>query len=280
MPRAYENLVLERDVSLGIENLFMAPYPTTFDPTTQITDVLDIGSSWPGFVWLGAVVEDTPQLTVSREKFQLMTGIPKSLQYEAITQVAGKFECSLYTISPRRTAYALGNVDPLNVTKTGGTSFASINSVTNKYIVTLAGTPAGGLSVNDYIVTASATTGIAQSVNEAQVSSINGLTIVFGTPSLLTTPSANHFLAKITAVKQPYGTKELRKYALVGLADFVDGAQVIHYLPKVAPGGEFVEAIRPDDVGKIPLSFDAYALSNSDYGVSGLVVGHRYWLPR
>jgi hypothetical protein len=249
--KTYENLIMERETSLAIENVFIAPYGTSW----TATPIQDILAPPTGFTWLGAVVEDSPNMTVSREKFQLSTGIPKVLQYEAVTSVAGRFECMLYSNSPRKVQYALGNVDARNVF-TEGTSFSQVGTTpaATQYQVTLDASPQVAYAVGDYLAIHSDSSTIVVSQNEAQISSISGLSL-------------------------PFGTNLIRTYTLLGVAEFVDNVQIVHKLTKVAAGAEFSEQFRPDDVGKIPLSFDCYGLSNADYGSSQLIVGERFWFP-
>jgi len=285
--RTYENLIFSREVSLGIEHLLIAPYPTTFDPTCAIADIMDPPT---GFRWLGAVVEDSANITVSREKFQLITGVPKILQYEAVMQVAGKLEIQLYSNSPRKIQYALGNLDTYNIVYCAVSSVSTVSSVTNKYAITLSATTSTTTpwAVGDYIVTAPASsaitgaTSLIYSQNEAQISSISGLTFYFGTPGFPTTPTVgpNCNAIKISGAKNAYGGGIVKTYTLIGVADFIDGVQVLHKFDKVAPGGEFAEAIKPSDVGKIPMAFDAYGMSNADWPQANLLVGQRYWFPK
>lgn len=275
MPKTYENLVFTREVGLAVENFFVAPYPTTFSPT-RVDDVFAPPS---GFTWLGATVEDTPGVTVTREKFQLQTGIPKVIQFEAITAVAGRVEAMLYSHSPRKVQYSMGNVDAHNLI-TDASSATDITSVTDNKIITLTSSPQEDWNVGDFIVTTTTAVGsLVLTQNEAQIASINGLTIAVGTPGFPTTPTASDTTVKVLGVKQPFGTNQIDTYAVLGVAEFADGVQVIHHFEKMAPAGEWTEQIRPDDVGKIPIAFDAYGLSNAEFGSSQLIVGKRYWFP-
>jgi hypothetical protein len=273
--KTYENLIFEREVSIAIENLFVAPYPTTWT-ATPVADILDPPS---GFTWLGAVVEDSPSVTVSRDLFQLQTGVPRVLQYQAVTTVAGRFECQLYSNSPRKVQYALGNVDAHNVLSAPSSPVA-ISSVTDKYTVTLTASPAVDWAVGDFIVTALTTNTLAISQNEAQISSINGANVTVGTPGFPNTPTTSHEAGRIAAVKSPFGTNQIKQYTLLGVAEFIDNVQIVHKFDKVSPSAEYAEQVRPDDVGKITLGFDAFGISNADYGGSYLIVGERFWFPK
>lgn len=273
--KSYENLIFEREVSLAIQNIFVAPYGTSWT-AARVTDVL---AAPLGFYWLGAVVEDTPNMTVTREKFQLITGVPKVIQYQTVMQVAGRFECALYSNSPRKVQYALGNVEARNV-------MADTDPVTvtagphTRYTVTLSGSPDVAYNVGDYLAFHSNASTLAISQNEAQINSIGtAKEIYFGTPGLPNTPAGGDYGKKVSHVKLPLGTGLIRNYIMLGVADFIDGTQIIHKLNKVASAGEWSEQFRPDDVGKVPMAFDCYGVSNADYGSSQLIVGERFWFP-
>jgi hypothetical protein len=175
MAKSYDNVIIEAEVSLAIERLLIGPSSATWDPSGGR---IDISSPPSDFVDLGAVVEDTPALTVNRTKFQLELGIPKALQYEAIMGVKGEMSISVYGKSN-------------DIAKFGtGTDIVSMGT--------------------------------------------------FGT-------------------RIAYGKTTLTKFALIGVADFTDGTQVVHYFPSVSLKPDFAEAIKPDQVGIIAVGFDAYS---------------------
>jgi hypothetical protein len=64
-------------------------------------------------------------------------------------------------------------------------------------------------------------------------------------------------------VRQTIGTSHIQFYQLLGVADFLDGAQVQHFMPKVTAAEDFEEMIRPDKEGQTPLSFTAYGVLNN-----------------
>jgi hypothetical protein len=267
MGKTYTNTVEEKDVGLAIENILVAPYGTSWTPAK-----VDISSPPAGFTHLGAVKEDTPNLTVTRSKFQLKTGIPQSLQYEAIMGLDGKFSIVLYSRSSRKLQYALANVAPINL---GVANATSVSSVTSRTVVTVSS--AAGLAVDQFVVTATSSAALESGQNEAAINSINGTDIYLYEPGFGTLPGGSDAFASFTGTRIPYGTAQLRKFTVLGVADFTDGVQVVHYMPKASGGGEMVEELQAGDVAKIPMQFDLYTTTTTLYGGSELIVGERFW---
>lgn len=196
--KSYNNTITENEVSLAIEQVLIATSGTSWTPGR-----VDVGSPPSGFTHLGAVVEDTPSLQVTREKFRLQTGIPKVIQYQAIIGLTGRFEAQLHSNAWDKWAYAFGNY-------TVGTSGAMI--------------------------------------------------------------------------RQPYGTALMSTYFILGVADFINGVQVVHAMYKVAPTDEMREEIRPATNPHCPLSFEALGIRAStvsvSYGTSDeLIIGERFYFP-
>lgn len=190
---SYDNAITTAEVSMTIERLLIGTYlSATFDPSTG---KVNISSPPAGFEDLGAVVEDTPTVTIRREKFQLKLGLPKALQYEAVIGVDGEIACTIYGKSNDIAKYAYG------------TDITSIDT----------------------------------------------------------------FVTRIA-----FGRTTVNKYAILGVADFVDGTQVVHYFPEVSIKPEVTENLRPDDVGKIPMGFDAYSHISTIHG-DERIVGERFY---
>lgn len=107
MAKTYLNEINTDEVSLGITKLFVAPADTSWSVGRCN------GTSPPAsFYDLGAVVEDTPVLRVTREKFKLITGIPRVLQFQAILAMEGNFQAMLHSNNWAKFQYALGNTSP------------------------------------------------------------------------------------------------------------------------------------------------------------------------
>lgn len=195
MAKTYDNEIVEEEVSLAIERLLVATSANTYDPETD--GKIDIATPPTGFVDVGAVVEDTPVLTVTREKYQLRLGIPRALQYEQIIGVDGQFVCTVWAKSNDIVAKALG-VDIVACT-------------------------------------------IATNVTRV-----------------------------------PFGRTTINKYAIIGIADFVDGTQVVHYFNEVSVKPEYSENIRPDEAGRVVMGYDCYSHISTIHG-DERIVGERFY---
>ena len=192
MGKSYDNEIVESEVSMAIERVLIGPYTATWDPSTG---KVDISSPPANFVDLGAVVEDSPTLTVTKTKYQLELGLPKALQYEAIIGVKGEMVVSVYGKSNIIAEYA------------SGTDAVTIGTFGNRVA---------------------------------------------------------------------YGRTTINKFAILGVADFVDGTQVVHYFQKVSVKPDYVEAIKPDQVGIMALGFDCYSQISTIHG-SERIVGERVY---
>lgn len=271
--RTYSNVINENEVSIAVEHLLIAPVGTSYSPTKLSYDV----TAWPtGFRSLGAVVDDSVTLTITREKFQLMTGLPKVLQYEAVIGMSGRMQAVLHSFSPRKAQYALGNFDPVN---TLINTSSGISSVTNHNVLSLSHT--NQLAVGDMVVYhPSSATSLPIGQSEAEIVSISSNLVYFATPGFDVLPTTAGFVAKYTAVKQAIGTSRITRYAMIGLADLLDGSQIQHYVPKVAPGAEFTEAIKHVENWRMPVSFDIYSQLTAGFGpTSEQVLVQRWYFP-
>lgn len=207
MSRSYNNTLVLHEVSVAIEQFLIAPYPQVFSPAR-----IDLANPPAGYVHLGGVVEDTPSLSISREKYQIITGIPRVPQYQAIIGVNGKLEFSLWSNSYHKVQYALGNL------------WYSYNSVTTTSVTTLT-TIASGEVFTQYL-----------------------------------------------------GTKNINEFALLGVADFINGAQVIHELGRCSPADDWQESFKPDAAGQVPMSFDLLGYETTLGSCTELIVGKRHYI--
>lgn len=263
-----------REVSLAIERLLIAPKDTAWTPARIWVD-----SVLPtGFADLGAVVEDTPTITVSRTNFELRTGIPQILRYQAVMGVDGTFAIQLHSNSPRKVQFAMGNVAPVNMVANTPWPVVSTPAPSTRMSLTLSASLA--LNVGDYIVAATNASTLGVTENEAHISSISAAVIYFNSPGLPNTPAVGDFVTKLTGVRLPAGTSKLKHYRLLGVADFIDGVQIVHDFQDAMPGGEWTEAIKPTENGKIQLTYSALGYSTSTYGAtSELIIMERFWFP-
>src|SRR5436189_3266418 len=82
--RSFANQITVEDVSIGLQQILVAPAGTTWTPGR-----IDVSSPPTGFYHLGAVQDDAPQLATQKALYQLATGIPSVLQYQAVLSLTG-----------------------------------------------------------------------------------------------------------------------------------------------------------------------------------------------
>ncbi|MCK9596422.1 hypothetical protein M0R19_04520 [Candidatus Pacearchaeota archaeon] len=264
----YQNLIVEEEISLAVEQFFIAPEGTAYTPGR-----VNASSPPSGFVALGAVVEESPTVNITRSLYQLSTGVPKTLQYQKVMEFGAAITATLFSFDPKKVQYALGNVDPTNVIET---TCVSLASVTDKETITLSGSPATAWAVGDYIATASSTTGVVTTSNLARISSINGLTIVFSSYTFDNTPASHDYVSKVSVTMLPFGTSQLKKYVLLGVADMIDGPQAQHFFKKVSPAGDWSHSLKAE-ASQMPINFTAYATASTSYtGSSENIVGEYF----
>lgn len=283
MGKTYTNEIREDEVSLAIEHLLIAPVGTAA-PAGRI-DVASLGT-YTNFTHLGGVVEDTPSVTINREKYQLETGIPRTLQYDATVAMSGQFTVSFYSNSNKVVRYALGNVPPSFVYTGAVTSILSTAiSFSNRTLAVTINTT--GYAVGDMIVlNASAgttpSTIWSDSYLEGYVESKTTNQIILrsfdGTPTFGTTVG----VIKVAKTVIPFGTSQIPKYYIIGVADFIDGVQIQHHLYKASPVGDFTETVQPGQAGMIAATWDLFATTSTSYnnGSSELILGERFYYPR
>lgn len=80
-----------------------------------------------------------------------------------------------------------------------------------------------------------------------------------------------------TSAAQWIGKSQILNYAIIGVADFINGAQVVHYFPKVSPAGDWEEMFRPDAVNGMKYTFNALGYETTIDSCTHLVCGVRYY---
>lgn len=130
-------------------------------------------------------------------------------------------------------------------------------------------------------------TGIPRTVQYEQVVAVSGVVefaiwsntffqaqFALGNASSITTITT---IASGSSVTQYLGTGVLKEYTLLGVADFLNGSQVIHEFPRVAPSADFAEAFRPGDAARIPLAFECKSTIATLGTCEHLIVGKRHY---
>lgn len=285
--RTYSNKINEIEVSIAIEQLFVAPYPTAYTPAK-----IDCDNPPAGFLCLGSVVESTPQFKVARKMFELDAGIPSVTQYQAITGMSGEMSLTLHSNSWRKVQYAFGNYTS-TCSPTLVSSISSVVSASQIFIAGASGTILGSLVVGrQFVIATSAANADVVDAFEARVTSITtvtssgagigGFTLAINPPLTTRANSIASVLANAYTynnVLQPIGGRAILNYALLGIADFIDGTQVVHEMMKCSAGGDFDEMIRPTQEGQIPLKFKMLGVDGTIQGLTELVVANRHYFP-
>jgi hypothetical protein len=104
--------------------------------------------------------------------------------------------------------------------------------------------------------------------------------ITFNEKGMVFPLTTAHKLARVLYSRIPFGTKAMPFYTLLGVADFIDGVQVIHHCKKAAPAGEWTEQIRPDANVTVAVTWDLMGYTTQVYGGSELIVGERFYIPK
>lgn len=271
--KTYNNEIAEHEVSLAIEHLLIGPVGTTY-PTGRI----NISSPPAGFIRLGSVVEDSPTCSISRQKYTLSTGIPSTIQFDVVQGLSGQFSMSFYSNSPRVVRYALGGAAP-QMTIISSTTISSIYTA-NPWTQVGVTTPTN-FAVGDVVVIGgTAVTSLAYADNTAEISSISGSSLYFKGQGLSSTTTIGAGIGKVSQIDLVFGTTQLPRYALLGVADFLDSVQVQHHFPKVSPVGQFTESINPSQVGVIQGSWDLFSTDGGTAWGNDLILGKRIYIPR
>lgn len=276
--KSFVNAIREDEVSLAIEKFIIAPYPTTF---TAARINLAPGALPSGFYDLGAVVEDTPTLTISKELFTLSTGIPAVRQFEVLTGLDGTVEFSLHSTSWRKLQIALGNYTAVS----SATLLASVLSVTNAQVFTFPNSLTSAVTVGDQITIARTSTLNDIDQPETKVSSVitfnASLLSVYCVPAfpLGSSPSTAYNLYTYPYVEQTYGSALQREFTLLGVADLLDGTQIVQEFYRCRPAGEFTREITPEQNVIIPLSFSLFGVTKTIRGSDQLVLARELYFP-
>lgn len=271
MTRGHANQINEIEVSLAIERLLIGNFPTSWTPAK-----VDFSALPSGFYDMGAVVEDTPVATGTRKSFELHTGLPKTLQFISPNEIDGAFKCSLHSNSWRKIQFAFGNYTWTCSAAAVGT-ISSVHS--NGLTFVLSTTPTTPLAVGQQIILSSLSFDDPDAL-EVRIGSITTGNLVYS----VSTQPIKAITAGLTAgvfekVSMYFGTSQIKYYSLLGVAEFVDGSQVVHEFRKVRPDDNFEDMYRPTENGKVPLSFKAISFVTTINGCAQSSVFGRHFFP-
>lgn len=273
--KSYANIVNPMEVSIGIERLLVGEYPQSWSPAR-----INLDSLPTGFYDLGAVVEDSPSLKITRESYELKTGVPMVTQFQAVTGVEGSFECQLHSYHWRKLQYALGNYTAAS----SYTAIGTVSSVNAANAYTFSSTTAvQSLAVGMTVVFASTGSKLDNpDAFESRVTSLTagGLVYLDPPPTSATSIGTGWVAATYDYVVQVYGSSVLRKVTLLGVIDLIDGTQIVHRIIKAQAQGDITEEVRPDQNMRVPLNFKAFGVETTINSLIQLVVAERYQFPK
>lgn len=278
--RSFVNEPTAGDISIALQNILIAAEGTAYVPGR-----VDVSSPPAGFIHLGAVAEDSPTVSVQRQLYQLYTGAPRVLRYQATQQITGQIQGVLLTNRNSRAFTSLGGIRMYHVPQTVASAWATITSVVDRQTVLVTSVPmVATIAIGNMVVTDTTAT-INQTFNEALVSSIatagSGYAITLanphGFPSLPV--QSNPFFA-IALDRYALGTAVLPRFHILGVSDFFNGGQVVHDFQLAVPTGQLVEQIRSGQEIRMPYSFDllGYTVTTPFALVGEQVVGERIYI--
>lgn len=278
--KSWENDITIPDVSIALEHLLIAPVGTVWTPSR-----VDVSSPPAGFIHLGAVQEDSPQVSAQKQIYRLETGIPRVLRYQSVTGMQGTMQLVFHSMRNTHVYMSLGGIPPYHAANTPTGGWATVHSVVGRdnvivnSIATVSSITAGALVVTDTSLNISTT------LNEAYVTSItalagNSLYSVYlagpdGFPAL---PVQSNPFFSIAHDVYAAGTNNIPFFTALGVADFLGGAQVVHFFNKLTPRGEFTEALRNGQDMRVPASFDifGYSAASPHASANQLMLFQRY----
>lgn len=274
----YANLITPQEVSLALEHLLIAPYGTAWTPGRVTVDAPPTG-----FIHLGAVEDGSPQISINKEAYSFSTGIPSALAYQAITGMSGSIAMTLHTFDAYGAHLASGGLPPvLQANTASNKTWLMLNSPqTRTTLVVSLGASAAPIRVNDMVVT-DTTAAINNSRQYAWVTAVSSDTgvnvLTLEGTGLPTTPTIGNPIYPVAYSQFALGTSIIPKFAVLGVADFINGAQVVHYAAKAQPTGEWGEALRGGQHVMVPISMNLFGYTvSTPYSSAGqLVVAERY----
>jgi hypothetical protein len=279
--KSYVNEITAADVSIAMEHLLLAPEGTAWTPGR-----VNVSSPPAGFLNMGAVQEDSPQVTVNKGLYTMATGIPRVLQYRAVVDLSGEFSLVLHSNRNSRVFTSLGGIRMYHEASTVASPWSWVSSPVDRSEL-LVGSTAGVSAIvpGDLIVTDTSAT-VATTFNEAFVTSIAAMSgntlyrVNLALPHGLPLPAVqSNAFYQIAHDRMALGTIELPFFRLLGVADFLNGGQVVHDMQKASPRGQFVEALRAGQDARVPGVFDLFGYTVGLPYTSGseLAVGERFY---
>src|SRR5262245_23879151 len=164
----YTNVLTLEEVSMALEHALVAPFGT---PAWDRSAPIDVSSPPPGYIHLGAVQNDSPALTVNKTKFQLFTGIPGVLSYEAVVQMAGELGMIFHSNQNFKAYFGVGGAKPRNIPIAAHSATAPTAGAGTLTRTQVSVSSPGGFKVGQLVAT-DATSLIPDTYNTAFISAI------------------------------------------------------------------------------------------------------------
>jgi len=278
MANTYTNTIAPEEVSLALEHLLIAPVGTAWAPGR-----INVTSPPAGFIHMGAVADDSPQISVAKTFYDLKVGIPAILAYRAVTDIVGEFGLILHSNGQYPAYLGTGGLPAWNLPATGGSGDPSVfyAVVTGSSRTALNITSTSGILPNDMIITGT-TAGINTSRNYGWVNSIvDATSLTLAGDGFKEDPVNDNPVVKVAHSRLALGTAVSPQFHILGVADFLNGAQVVHDMPKAQPRGQWTEALRNQQHVVVGVQFDLFGSTiTSPHSTAGqVVVGERIMFP-
>lgn len=260
---SYTNTLTLEEVSMALEHVLVAPYGTGWDRSAPI----DVSSPPAGFIHLGAVQNDSPNLVVNKTKFQLFTGIPAVLAYEAVVQMAGEFGIVFHSNQNFKAYFGTGGAKPRQIPIVAHSPIASAAPAVTA--TTLSRTCVSVSTVTGFrvgmLVATDATSLVPDSYNIAFISAISGSNLILSHEGFPFIPVVGQPIIGVLRSEMAFGTRQIPYFHLLGVADFIDGAQAIHDLGRATPRGQWGEQLRVGQDVREQAMFDLQGYGVTNY---------------
>lgn len=267
--KSYVNSIIQEEVSMALQHLCIAPYGTSYDKTR-----IDVSSPPAGFLHLGAVVNDSPAVQVTKQKYQLPLGIPDVVSYEVVMSIRGEIGAVLISNSTLKSYMAGGGAPPVHypIVAHSGSAAPVVTADTITRTVLSVNTTAG------FVVGASVVTdssgNIGSSLNVTYITSVGGGNIYLSGDGFHFIPVAGQPVMQILRDEYPLGTSRIPYWKLLGVADFLNNGQVVYEFGRATPRGQWSEALRVGTEARVPVVFDLQGYVDPVTGEN--IIGARY----
>lgn len=272
MAATYVNSILQSEVSIALEHILVAPSGTAI-PRTRV----NVSSPPAGYVHLGSVQDDSPNLVINKGKYQLRTGIPAVIAYEAVVALSGELSIVMHANSNLKAHFGLGGPRPLNQPITAHSATApTVTATTITRQLVSVNTTAG--FTRSMLVATDTAGNMPTTYNVAYISSVNstdGQLLLEG-DGFHFLPTVGHVLVGLDRTELAFGTKLIPYLSILGVADFLNNGQVVHAFERATPRGQWQERLIGTQHAMVMGSWDLEGYTSTRYtGTEELIIGER-----